>query len=325
MTYVLITAGGIALCSFVGAVIGFLFENIPPRVEDAVSGAAAGIMLCAAVLGLVMPSMEFSGGKATWLPALGIFCGAGFLTLINLACPRLTEKLGMKSGDRDSRDRTLLFVMAIAIHHFPEGIAAGVSFGTGDVSDAVTVCSGIAFQNVPEAMIIIPPLLKAGTGKRRAAVIAFISGFVEVVGVFYLVNCAAAVCTGLCGGHDAVCDNRRHGTADPCARQRPPCDLRHALRLLSHARSGSFSRISKKPPKIRGFFIYVRCFCRFEDKNFSCGGISCSMSFTAHFIARSDSSLHRGCFPLSCRELRTRTHPCSRRRWQVPWRLRTCG
>ena len=60
-----------------------------------------------------------------------------------------------------------------------------MSFGTGDVSDAVTVCSGIAFQNVPEAMIIIPPLLKAGTGKRRAAVIAFISGFVEVVGVFF--------------------------------------------------------------------------------------------------------------------------------------------
>ena len=185
MTYVLITAGGIALCSLVGAVIGFLFENIPSKVEDAVSGAAAGIMLCAAVLGLVMPSMEFSGGKAAWLPALGIFCGAGFLTLINLAGPRLTEKIGMKSGDRDSRDRTLLFVMAIAIHHFPEGIAAGVSFGTGDVSDAVTVCSGIAFQNVPEAMIIIPPLLKAGTGKRRAAVIAFISGFVEVVGVFF--------------------------------------------------------------------------------------------------------------------------------------------
>lgn len=185
MTYVLITAGGIALCSFVGAVIGFLFENIPPKVEDAVSGAAAGIMLCAAVLGLVMPSMEFSGSKAAWLPALGIFCGAGFLTLINLAGPRLTEKIGMKSGDRASRDRTMLFVMAIAIHHFPEGIAAGVSFGTGDVSDAVTVCSGIAFQNVPEAMIIIPPLLKAGTGKRRAAVIAFISGFVEVVGVFF--------------------------------------------------------------------------------------------------------------------------------------------
>ena len=93
----------------------FLFENIPPRVEDAVSGAAAGIMLCAAVLGLVMPSMEFSGDKAAWLPAIGIFCGAGFLTLINLAGPRLTKRLGMKSGDQNSRDRALLFVMVAKI------------------------------------------------------------------------------------------------------------------------------------------------------------------------------------------------------------------
>lgn len=185
LEYVLITAAGIALCSFGGAVVGFMFENISPKVEDGLSGAAAGVMLCAAVMGLVVPCVEFSGDNAAWLPTLGIFCGAGFLTLINRAGPQLTARLGMKSDDVTGRERALIFVMAIAIHHFPEGIAAGVSFGTGDVSDAVTVCSGIAFQNIPEAMIIVPPLLKAGTGKRRAAVFAFFSGFVEVVGVFF--------------------------------------------------------------------------------------------------------------------------------------------
>ncbi len=185
MNFVLITAGGIALCSLAGAVIGFLFEDIPPAVEDAVSGCAAGIMLCAAVLGLVVPSMEFSGGSGAWLPAVGIFCGAAFLSLINRAGPRLAGSLGMEKGDDASRSRALAFVAAIAIHHFPEGIAAGVSFGTGDLSDAVTVVSGIAFQNIPEGMIIIPPLLKNGTGRRRAAVIAFFSGAVEVLGVFF--------------------------------------------------------------------------------------------------------------------------------------------
>lgn len=183
MNYVLITAGGIALCSFIGAVVGFLFEDIPPLVEDGISGCAAGIMLCAAVLGLVVPSMEFSGGDGWWVPTLGIFCGALFLSLINRAGPRLAGKLGMESGDGSSR--ALAFVAAIAIHHFPEGIAAGVSFGTGDISDAVTVVSGIAFQNIPESMIIIPPLLKNGTGKKRAALVAIISGAVEVIGVFF--------------------------------------------------------------------------------------------------------------------------------------------
>lgn len=183
MSYVLITALGIALCSFIGAVIGFLFENIPPTLEDALSGAAAGIMLCAAVLGLVAPAIELSGGDAVWLLPFGIFCGAAFLGSINRLAPRLGAGMGMDAGGDNAR--TVLFVAAIAIHHFPEGIAAGVSFGTGDLTDALTVTSGIAFQNIPEAMIIIPPLLKGGAGRRRAAVIAFISGAVEVAGVFF--------------------------------------------------------------------------------------------------------------------------------------------
>ena len=85
MTYVLITAAGIALCSLVGAVIGFLFENIPPAVEDALSGAAAGIMLCAAILGLVVPSVEFSGSQALWLTPLAAFAGALATALIIFA------------------------------------------------------------------------------------------------------------------------------------------------------------------------------------------------------------------------------------------------
>ncbi len=184
MNYVFLTALGIALCSFFGAVIGFSFKKIPAPVEDAVNGCAAGIMLSAAILGLVVPSVEFSGDKAIYIPTVGMFCGALFLTLINRAGPFITKKMGMTGSDTDSNCRAMLFVLAIAIHHFPEGIAAGVSFGTGDISDAVTVVSGIAFQNIPEGMIIIPPLLKNGTGKKRAAVIAVISGLVEVLGVF---------------------------------------------------------------------------------------------------------------------------------------------
>ena len=185
MNYILITAAAVALCSLAGAAVGFIFRDIPPNIEDAVSGCAAGIMLCAAVLGLVVPAVAFSGGSGAWLPPLGIFCGAGFLTAINGLAPKLRGSLGMTRGDADAQSRALLFVLAIAIHHFPEGIAAGVSFGTGDLSDAVTVAGGIAFQNIPEGMILIPPLLKNGTSKRRAAVIAVISGLVEVAGVFF--------------------------------------------------------------------------------------------------------------------------------------------
>ena len=185
MVYLLITVLGIALCSLIGAAAGFLLEDIPPRLDDTLTGGAAGIMLCAAITGLIVPSTEFSGDCSVWLPSVGVLCGAAFLTLIGGAGQRLGAGLGMSAGDAGFREKTLTFVAAIAIHHFPEGIAAGVSFGTGDPSDALTVTSGIAFQNIPEAMILIPPLLKAGTGKRRAAAVAAVSGLVEIVGVLF--------------------------------------------------------------------------------------------------------------------------------------------
>lgn len=181
---VLLTAFGIALCSAVGAVIGFSFKKISAQVEDAVNGCAAGIMLCAAIIGLIIPAIQFSGESSLWIPTVGIFCGAAFLSLIGRAGPFITKKMGMTDADTESNCRAMLFVLAIAIHHFPEGIAAGVSFGTGSVGDAITVVSGIAFQNIPEGMIIIPPLLKSGTGKRCAVIIAVISGLTEVLGVF---------------------------------------------------------------------------------------------------------------------------------------------
>lgn len=181
MEYLLITVLGITLCSLIGAAAGFLLEDIPTRLEDTLTGGAAGIMLCAAVTGLIVPSIEFSGDCSVWLPSVGVLCGAAFLTLIG----RAGQRLGAGGADPMLPEKTLTFVAAIAIHHFPEGIAAGVSFGTGDPSDALTVTSGIAFQNIPEAMILIPPLLKAGTGKRRAAAVAAVSGLIEIVGVLF--------------------------------------------------------------------------------------------------------------------------------------------
>ena len=76
----------------------------------------------------------------------------------------------------------LLFVIAIAIHNLPEGIAAGVGFGSGDVNGAFLIAGGIALQNIPEGMVIIGPLLSAGVSKKRTFICALITGLIEVVG-----------------------------------------------------------------------------------------------------------------------------------------------
>ena len=90
----------------------------------------------------------------------------------------------------------LLFVLAIAIHNLPEGIAAGVGFGTGNITDALVIAGGIALQNIPEGMVIIAPMLAAGMSHRRTFIIAIITGVVEVVGTllgYFAVSVSTAI------------------------------------------------------------------------------------------------------------------------------------
>ncbi|MEE1050324.1 MAG: ZIP family metal transporter, partial [Clostridia bacterium] len=83
-----------------------------------------------------------------------------------------------------SLGKVFLFVMAIAIHNLPEGIAAGVGFGSGDTSQALIIAGGIALQNIPEGMVIIAPMLAAGVSPGKTFLIAALTGLVEVIGTF---------------------------------------------------------------------------------------------------------------------------------------------
>ena len=191
MQLVMLTALGVGLATVIGAIIGFALKKIPHRFNDAVMGFAAGVMLAAAVLGLIVPSMEYGGEHGVWITIIGVMCGALFLHLMDAFVPHLHALAGV-SCDRESHpdctqsmNRILLFVAAIALHNLPEGIAAGVSFGTGDVSGALTVAGGIALQNIPEGMVIIAPMLAVGMSRRRTFVIAMATGLVEVVGTLF--------------------------------------------------------------------------------------------------------------------------------------------
>ena len=92
--------------------------------------------------------------------------------------------------------RVLLFVLAIAIHNLPEGIAAGVGFGSGDTTQALIIAGGIALQNIPEGIVIIAPMLAAGISPRKTFILAMITGLVEVVGTligYFAVSISTAV------------------------------------------------------------------------------------------------------------------------------------
>lgn len=186
MQMVMLTALGVGGATVIGAIIGFAFKTISHRFQDMVLAFAAGIMLCAAVLGLVLPSLEYGGKWGLPVTVLGIFCGAYCLTLIDRIVPHLHRLTGVDQeshpDNSEKLSKILLFVMAIAIHNLPEGIAAGVGFGTGNTGEALTIAAGIALQNIPEGMVIIAPMLAAGMNPKRTFIAAAGTGLVEVLG-----------------------------------------------------------------------------------------------------------------------------------------------
>ncbi len=202
MEIVLLTALGVGGATMLGAVIGFFSKNASHRQNDLILSFAAGVMLAASVVGLVFPSLEYGmkNGKVQALAVTiaGIFVGALTLTLIDKLVPHLHR---IATGDTESHNnaglsKILLFVLAIAIHNLPEGIAAGVGFGAGNVGQALTIAGGIALQNIPEGMVIIAPMLAAGISKGRTLVIALLTGLVEVVGTligYFAVSFSTAI------------------------------------------------------------------------------------------------------------------------------------
>ena len=186
MTEVILTAIGVGGASIFGAVLGFIFKKTTHKFSDIVLSFAAGVMLSAAVIGLILPSLESGGKYGFIMTVVGIFAGAATISLLDKLVPHLHKMVGsdIESHKNGGLSKVLLFVLAIAIHNFPEGIAAGVGFGSGNTSQALLIAGGIALQNIPEGMVIIAPMLAEGVSTKKTLLIAAATGLVEVVGTF---------------------------------------------------------------------------------------------------------------------------------------------
>ena len=198
MQLVIITALGVGAATVFGSLIGFAFKNITHKFSDIMISFAAGVMLAAAVLGLILPSVEYGGQWGLLITVAGIFAGALCLNLIDKLVPHLHKIVGAEPEEHNNANlsKVLLFVTAIAIHNLPEGIAAGVGFGSGDTSQALLIAGGIALQNIPEGMVIIGPMLASGVTPKRTFICAMATGLVEVIGTFigyFAVNIASAI------------------------------------------------------------------------------------------------------------------------------------
>lgn len=166
------------LATGIGGLGVFLLGDIRPKVMDGLLGVSAGIMLAATSFSLLVPALE---NTTLLLVSIGIGSGALMVMLADKAIPHLHFVKGLE-GPRSSLRRIWLFILAITIHNFPEGLSVGVGFGMKDVGAAISLAIGIGIQNIPEGLAVAIPLKKEGYSKARSFSYALLSGLVEPIG-----------------------------------------------------------------------------------------------------------------------------------------------
>ena len=175
------------LATGLGALPALFLKDVSDRVFNSLLGAAAGVMLAATAFSLLVPGME--AGKAVWpnshagmlVVSFGMLLGAFFLHYADKNLPHLHFDAA-SDETLTSLKRITLFIAAITIHNFPEGMSVGVSFGSGDLKNGIVLSLAIALQNVPEGLAVAMPLVALGYNKWKAVGLATLTGLVEPVG-----------------------------------------------------------------------------------------------------------------------------------------------
>lgn len=176
------------LATGLGALPIFVVPRLSDRVQEAMLGFAAGVMLAASFFSLIIPGLDVAQEQgasklgAVSLVIAGILGGAACLWLVDRYVPHEHFTLGREGPATDRIRRIWLFVFAITLHNFPEGLAVGVGFGGDDVGKGVALAIGIGLQNMPEGLAVAVALLSLNYSRRQALLVATLTGLVEPVG-----------------------------------------------------------------------------------------------------------------------------------------------
>jgi zinc transporter, ZIP family len=177
-----------ALATALGAVPVLIGRSMSQRSSDTMLGFAAGVMLSASYFSLILPGIDAAEGlygslvAAALVAGIGIALGAGFVAWLNAALPHEHFTSGREGAEGAAMARIWLFVIAITIHNFPEGLSIGVSFGGGDTANGLSVMTGISLQDIPEGLAVAVALTGRGYSRGRAFIVAALTGLVEPLG-----------------------------------------------------------------------------------------------------------------------------------------------
>lgn len=187
MAIVASLAGGFAATT-VGALPAIFMRSLGPRASNAMLAFAAGVMLSATFFSLIVPSLDYGltvlGTRQR--SALGTVCalliGGVALWATHTFVPHEHFVKGAEGPMRERLARAWLFVLAITVHNFPEGMAIGVGVGSGDSDIGLKITTAMALQNLPEGLAVAMALVGQGYRRGYAVLVAALTGLVEVVG-----------------------------------------------------------------------------------------------------------------------------------------------
>ncbi|MBM3529085.1 MAG: ZIP family metal transporter [Alphaproteobacteria bacterium] len=171
-----------------GAALVLFVRRISDALNDGLLGFAAGVMLAASFFSLIIPGMQHAeagtGSKvlAALIVIVALLAGAAAIAVMNRYAPHEHFLLGPKGVDARLLQRIWLFVIAITLHNFPEGLAVGVGFGSGDLANGTALAIGIGLQNIPEGLAVAVALLSLGYSRLAAFSVGAATGLVEPVG-----------------------------------------------------------------------------------------------------------------------------------------------
>lgn len=166
--------------TILGAAVVFLMKKVSDKFLDSAMGFAAGVMLAATFFGLAAPAIRIGG---VWKTAFGILLGMGFLIFMEKAVPHMHRIAGIK-GPHTKLTPILLFILAMTIHNFPEGMAVGVCFGGQGRAAGAVLATGIGIQNFVEGLAVALALFKDKNDMIKAFLIASFTAVVEPIGGF---------------------------------------------------------------------------------------------------------------------------------------------
>ncbi|PPD38316.1 MAG: hypothetical protein CTY16_20350 [Methylobacter sp.] len=173
------------LATGLGALPALFFKKISNNLFNSMLGAAAGVMLAATAFSLLVPGMNYGNliwpGNGIYVVSAGMLIGALFLHYADRQLPHVHFD-SVSDNQLKSFNKIWLFIIAITIHNFPEGMSVGVSFGSGEMKNGVVLAVAIALQNIPEGLAVALPLVGLGYNRWRAVGIATLTGLVEPVG-----------------------------------------------------------------------------------------------------------------------------------------------